>query len=401
MSTKYPSINCVNPESQREWKGPNAFWYIQEKIDGSQMSFGFVGDTLSFFNKGKIIKSGNKIFNKAMMMISEIQNKLDSTLIYHCEVVQKKKHSTVLYNRTPEYYIILYDLQEKSEGGRFFSYKKLIKEAERVGLECTQVLYDNKIEKSDESPISIGSKLISEIENGNIQSCLGGTPEGIVIKHNNFYDENLKRTLPLKYKMVTSKFREEIGLKQKKQISDNFLENLGLNYNVVARFRKAVYRLRDSETLSENKTENLDKLIAELDCDFDKEYENIIKSYLWCEYRDGIIKSSRTDFVSWYKTQQCVSQSPKLTKDEIIDFVTSIGFEYNKESRFKSVVNFIETNVGPLDENKNKNIAKICQYLDNDIDNNSLHFKNLLWEKFSPTIKTFARRDFITWYSKF
>lgn len=50
------------------------------------------------------------------------------------------------------------------------------------------------------------TKLMDQIESGEIQSCLGGTLEGIVLKHHAFKQNNKITATKLKY--VTDKFKE-------------------------------------------------------------------------------------------------------------------------------------------------------------------------------------------------
>ena len=383
--TKYPSINIVNPDSERDWSGQNSEWYIQEKIDGSQLTFCFVDNKLEFFNKGKIVKNGNKYFNKAIIMLSEMSHLLSHELIYHGEVVQKCKHSTITYERTPEFYVIIYDIQDSN--GKYFHYRDIISECTRIGFEYCQVLYDNGIEKSDKSPIVISQQLISDIENGNIKSCLGGTPEGVVIKHHNFIDVN-GVSHATKLKMTTTKFREEIGLKQHntKNSENNFIEILGKNYNVEARFVKAVYRMRDQELLCDDKDENIQKIIMELDNDFEKENMEIVKNYLWSEYHDEIIKESKKNFVNWYLRNE----------SNFVDSI-NIGNQYNNPDRFIRVI----SECNDLNPDKKKNVSKLCQLLDSDLEHHKVDIKNELWNQYGMEIKQFARHNFMEWFDNF
>ena len=91
---KYPSIEHVNLNSTRVWKGEdpetanNHRFYLEEKVDGSQLSFCVETSndeqqipTVEFFNKGKQIQKSNKTFYKAIAMVETLAPRLDPTFV--------------------------------------------------------------------------------------------------------------------------------------------------------------------------------------------------------------------------------------------------------------------------------------------------------------------------------
>ena len=309
MIVPYPSIETLKLKTSKEWINTssgvtttgsvnNYKYYIEEKIDGSQMSFLSREGRIDFYNKRNRIDRidrNNGVFCKAMMMLSrdEFVQVLNNQYIYHGEAVCNIRHNVVVYERTPKYYFILYDIYDVNTG-KYLNLEQKHKEALRIGLECTSVLYVNN--DPDKHPSVVCEDLIRQIEDNKIQSCLGGSIEGIVLKHESFISRNKEIAVKLKY--VTQKFKERHVLKQEKVVRSpsEFLEWLGKSFSTIPRFNKAYQHI-----IERQEQLNMDKLVAELDIDFDKEYKDEIITYLWAEFGPIIKKYAREGVGSWYK----------------------------------------------------------------------------------------------------
>ena len=81
---------------------------IQEKIDGSQISFGLLEHegklVLSMRSKGATIypEAYPKDFSKAVAAIIAVQDKLMPGWVYRGEQLNKPKHGTLAYDRVPQ-----------------------------------------------------------------------------------------------------------------------------------------------------------------------------------------------------------------------------------------------------------------------------------------------------------
>jgi hypothetical protein len=303
---KYPSIEHVNITSSRDWQGTteeealNHEYYIEEKIDGSQLSFALAQDNtaLQFYNKGKAIAPTNKTFYKATAMLQMLSQKCNPEFVYHGEAVCDKRHNVAQYERTPKYYFVLYDLSS-STTGEYYGPEVKRSEAERLGLECVQTLYHNQ--DPSLSPYSKCEELIEQIDAGVIKSMLGGKIEGVVLKHHNFVRNSKK--VSTKLKLVTDEFKESHASskgKRKKATPEEVLEDLGTCYATHARFHKAYQHLRDQEKLT-NKPKDIHMISQELDEDFAREHLEEIKNYLWVEFGPTILAHAKTGFSDWYK----------------------------------------------------------------------------------------------------
>jgi hypothetical protein len=299
----YPSIDTLSVKSTRNWlENENYKYYIEEKIDGSQLSIVIDNDgKLSFYNKNK--RAGmNNSFEKAITMLNfkyDNKNILNPDYTYYGESVCRIKHNVCVYERTPKFYFILYDIFNNVSNEYVSSEIKKL-EADRVGFEIVQTLYQNT--DPNQNPYDICEKLINQIESGEIKSCLGGTIEGVVLKHHAF----IKKGNPVatKLKLVTTKFKERHSIKQPKTelSADDFLISLGNSFCTEARFHKAYQHLIENNTINpENiKNKDRDKIIMELNSDFDKEYKDELKELLYTEFSPLLKKLAREGSGNWF-----------------------------------------------------------------------------------------------------
>ncbi len=300
----FPSIETIKINSKRLWnEGDNYKYYIEEKIDGSQLSM-FINDNdhISFYNKNKTVSENNSAFMKAITMLRykyDGKNILNQNYIYHGESICRIKHNVIAYSRTPINYFIIYDIYDITTN-KYVSLETKKEETKRIGLEMVAILYYNS--DPETNPYTTCTKLIEQIETGELQSCLGGTLEGIVLKHHEFSQNNKVSATKLKY--VTNKFKERHVIKQPKvELSaDDFLNSLGNSFCTEGRFHKAYQHLVESGKITENnvKRNDLDKIIGELNTDFDKEYQEELMLLLWTEFSPHIKKLARNNVGIWF-----------------------------------------------------------------------------------------------------
>jgi len=301
----YPSIDTLNVKSTRSWlDDENYKYYIEEKIDGSQLSIVVDNEgKLSFYNKNK--RAGmNNAFEKAITMLSfkyDNKNILNPDYTYHGESVCRIKHNVCVYERTPKNYFILYDIFNNISN-EYVSSEIKKSEAERVGFEIVQTLYQNI--DPNQNPYDMCEKLISQIESGEIKSCLGGAIEGIVLKHHAFIKKG--KSVSSKLKLVTTNFKERHLVKQPKaELSANeFLTSLGNSFCTEARFHKAYQHLVENNTINPEsiKKSDKDKIIMELNSDFDKEYKDELYELLYTEFSPLLKKLAREGAGNWFTT---------------------------------------------------------------------------------------------------
>jgi ATP-dependent RNA circularization protein (DNA/RNA ligase family) len=339
----FPSIQDLSEENLKKKDQIN--FYIEEKIDGSQISFKLVDDKIIFFNKKKVMNKESLTYIKVMIKLPIIKNLLDKDLTYHGEYLKSKKANVVEYDRVPKFNFILYDVYSDSEN-RWFNYEEKKKAADKIGLECVQLLFvQNDI---SQIPFEKGTELIKQIEEGKITSSLGGIPEGIVVKKEG-----------AKFKMVTTKFKERHAKKQSKlnQTFEDSLKIFGEQFNVQPRFQKAFQHLNEEETEI-----NLDNLIKELDKDLLKEYEPEINNYIKAECFEHV---SRV-----FNTSSDITKYEGI-KDKLIREIMVKSCEHKKNLK--------------LEDNKVHDINNLTIFFD-------------FCEMFKPIICEYARTGLLHWY---
>lgn len=297
----YPKISVLDLDSKRQWNEVNKDWYIQEKVDGSQLSVSINKDgSLTFWNKNKAISDQAKVFAKACSMIKAIQDKLNPEYRYHGEAVCCRRHGIVHYATVPPYYWILYDIQVEATR-KYLSVDEMEAEAKRIGLAFVQRLYQN----SDAAiqPIPIVQDLIDKIERGELTSTLGGNSiEGVVLKHHNFVSD--KGITATKQKFVSSQFKERhasgVGKSDRNMNPDEFLDMLGSQFNTAPRFTKAIQHLKEADKF-QPKPNEMFKISQELDSDLEAECKALIQEFLWVEFSPKIFAASRKNLKEWYE----------------------------------------------------------------------------------------------------
>ena len=138
----YPSVYAMGHRAVRDiLSGPVT---VQEKIDGSQFSFGFFpgGDAepLRARSKGAQLNvlAPEKMFARAVEVIRALP--LHEGWTYRGEYLAKPKHNALAYDRVPAGHIILFDINVGHED--YLPYDAVREEAERLGLEAVPRLHE-------------------------------------------------------------------------------------------------------------------------------------------------------------------------------------------------------------------------------------------------------------------
>ena len=149
---------------------------IEEKIDGSQFSFGMIDGVLHVRSKGREfdVYACDDMFKKACETVLALADKLQPDWTYRGEYLSKPKHNALAYDRTPVQNIILFDINTGEEN--YLSDYLKLHEANRLGLEVVPVLFKGKVKDVEQirtllaKPSILGAQLI----------------EGVVIKNLGF-----------------------------------------------------------------------------------------------------------------------------------------------------------------------------------------------------------------------
>ena len=149
---------------------------VQEKVDGSQISFGVLDGKLSMRSKGVPLdlEQPNSMFALGVEAVKRVQHLLVDGWVYRGEYLSKPKHNTLAYDRVPSNHIALFDIEILSLGPQNFALSATVEaEAERLGFEAAPVLHDGFIGTTNDL-----RAMLDRV------SCLGGAKiEGVVVKN--------------------------------------------------------------------------------------------------------------------------------------------------------------------------------------------------------------------------
>lgn len=270
---------------------------VEEKVDGSQFSFGRFNGELKVRSKGKEMfpDAPEKMFAEAVRVVASLD--LRDGWTYRGEYLQKPKHNCITYSRIPKNHIILFDINTDQENYLDHSVKAI--EAERIGLEVVPVMYFGQID----NPAMVQAFLDRD-------SILGGSKiEGVVIKNYSQFGGD-KKVLMGKY--VSEVFKEvhkkEWGESNPKQ-GDIIIRLIDM-FKTEARWSKAVQHLSEKGEL-DNSPKDIGKLFVEVKEDIKKECKDEIKDTLYKWAIDSILRGSCGGMPEWYKNKLLENQFSK------------------------------------------------------------------------------------------
>ena len=262
---------------------------IEEKVDGSQFSFGLFDGEIKCRSRNKEmnIESPVGMFQEAAITVAGLKDKLHPGWTYRGEYLRTPKHNALAYDRVPKGHIIIFDIAVGEED--YLPYIDKANEAERLGLEVVPIISAGKVESAEEL-----EKFLER------DSTLGGQKiEGVVIKN---YDRFGPDKKILMGKHVSEKYRE---MHDKKWVGERtgpraIIDQISEALATEARWEKAVQHLRDRGEL-EGEPRDIGKLIVEAQNDIGEECEDMIKDMLYVWAIRNIRKGAVRGLAEWYK----------------------------------------------------------------------------------------------------
>lgn len=291
----YPSIYNLGHAAIAELF--NGEVIVEEKVDGSQISFGVRDGQLAMRSKGAEIHvlAPEGMFARGVEVATALHaaGKLRDGWTYRGEYLAKPKHNVLAYDRAPANNIILFDVNTGPESYASPDLKRDV--AAELGLECVPQLFRGKID----NPAELRALLET-------MSVLGGQKiEGVVIKPAN-YDLFGRDKKCLFGKFVSEAFKEtharEWVKEHKTPGGADILTAIGQTLNTQARWAKARIHLEEAGKL-EHSPRDIALLIKEIPADIAKECEDEIKQQLfdwaWPQLRRAVTKG----MPEWYKEE--------------------------------------------------------------------------------------------------
>lgn len=303
----YPKIwNMGHPQARDLFKDPVL---VEEKVDGSQFSFGLIDGELKIKSKSAHIDENAPptMFKSAVETVVSLRdaNMLYPGWTYRGEVLSHPRHNVLAYDRVPVGNIVLFDI---SIGYEEFASRALKEdEAFRLGLEVVPVVFQGTISSAEELQALMDRT-----------SMLGGQKiEGLVIK--NYFRHGIDGK-QLMGKLVSAAFKEVHAgeWRSANPTNKDIIAVIADKLTSPARWQKAVQHMREAGTLTDS-PKDIGPLLGVISNDVKAEEEEAIKEALF-KYAWKIIARQVTNgFPQWYK-QELLTRQFELNTGRVIEF---------------------------------------------------------------------------------
>lgn len=291
----YPSIFTIGHRTTKQLFDGERQLIVEEKVDGSQFTFGIKDGELRMRSKGAEVHelTPEKMFSSAVATVQELKPLLNDGWLYRGEYLKSPKHNVLIYSRIPNKHIILFDITR--EDGVFLTPEEKQAEAARLGLEVVRTYYVGAIANVNDLRLYLDS-----------ESALGGQKvEGVVVK-------------PLAYdvygtdkKVVLAKFVSE-AFKEVHQATwtkdhrpaggKDIVALIGATVNTQARWQKALIHAKEEGKI-EGTPRDIGLLIGAVTADVSKEETENIKQQLFDWAWPQIRRMSTAGLAEWYKEE--------------------------------------------------------------------------------------------------
>ena len=287
--SSYSSIYTIGHKAARELFLDEVV--VQEKLDGSQISFGRIDGELSVRSKGVQINvdAPDKMFAKAVEYLKSVEHVMCPGWVYRGEYLSKPKHNTLAYSRVPKNHIALFDVDKQDQD---YSNPQAVRiEAQALAVDVIPTYFHGKVES-----------LADLLKFMDYESFLGGPKvEGFVVKNYNRFTQE-KKVLMGKYVSAEFKEQHKVQWKNTSPQAGDILQRLIMTYKHENRWKKAVQSVRDAGELAEE-PKDIGKLILAVKEDILKECADEIKETLYAWAKDQVLRGATAGLPEWYKDQ--------------------------------------------------------------------------------------------------
>lgn len=292
--SSYPSIYAIGHAALTSLlEGPVV---VQEKIDGSQFSFGMFDGELRCRSKGAPlhIEAPERMFTAAIDSVKSIAHLLVDGWTYRAEYLAKPRHNALAYDRIPAGHLILFDINTGLES--YVTARELQDYAVHLGLEAVPILHHGYLDD-----MNVLRELLDTT------SVLGGQKiEGVVIKNYAQFGRDKK---VLMGKFVSEAFKEvhAANWKESNPHHGDIIQMLVGKYRTPARWAKAVQHLREAGTL-EASPRDIGPLIREVNTDIEKECAEEIAKALYDWAIPSVRRGATAGLPEWWKEELMKAQ---------------------------------------------------------------------------------------------
>lgn len=265
---------------------------VEEKIDGSQFSFGITheGD-LMIRSKGCIMNvfAPEQMFTAAVETVKRLAPRLHPGWTYRTEYLSKPKHNTLAYARIPIWHLIVFDVATGEE--HYLPYHEKWAEAARLGLECVPLLLAAQVDSAAEIRQLLDTK-----------SILGGQKiEGVVVKPRNYDLFGVDHKV-LMGKFVSEAFKEIHGGEWRKAnpTPNDIIDQIALDLKTPARWNKALQHLTEDGKI-DGSPRDIGALMKEVPVDIETDCAELIRDRLYAFAWPHIHRKVTAGLPEWHK----------------------------------------------------------------------------------------------------
>lgn len=289
ISSYWKSVNVGDPKLAGFFTGSPMV--LEEKLDGSQLSFGKINGVLCARSRNKQLDVDNpeKLFARAIEHIKTLD--LPDNVIFRGEAITSNRHNTLVYSKMPPGFVVIFNADSPITGETLDH----IKLADELGfMHATQLAH---LDGNDtvEAVINTMELFLDK------ESALGGAKlEGVVCKR--LSDPKYFMNRPIFAKLVSQEFREKHKLVWKGTNPGNadILHQIIDALATDARFIKSVQHMAERGELDRS-LKDIGPLIKEVGSDCIEEEEEWIKDRLWSWAKDKVRRGIGSRVPSWYK----------------------------------------------------------------------------------------------------
>lgn len=289
MISAYSSVYAIGHKAiEALFSGPVI---VEEKVDGSQFSFGVYGGELRCrsHHAQLLLDHHDSMFSAAVETVRRLAPLLRDGWTYRGEYLQKPKHNTLAYDRIPNQHIIGFDIMVEPEG--YLDYDAKAAEFARIGLETVPLLFNGVVTNFD-----MFKAFLDRV------SILGGSKiEGVVCKNYALFTQEKKVAMG---KYVSEAFKEVHAGEWKKNnpVGRDIIQKIIEQYKTPARWSKAVQHLREAGQL-DNSPKDIGALMREVGEDILKECKGEIIDILFAWAWKNIQRGVTAGLPEWYKDE--------------------------------------------------------------------------------------------------
>jgi hypothetical protein len=287
----YPSIYNLGHRAIAELLQRDVL--VEEKVDGSQFSFGIFDGELKCRSKGAQlhVDAPDKMFSAGVAAVKERAEQLTPGWTYRGEYLAKPRHNGLVYSRIPRGHVVLFDVNTAEAD--YLTHAEKVTEAERLDFDVVPALFTGRLEHITDF------RRFLETE-----SILGGQKiEGVVVKPA-AYDLFGPDKKVLMGKFVSEAFKEVHAAAWKKDnpTGKDKLSELGDSYCTQARWQKALIHLKERGLIADD-VRDIGTLIKEVPEDIKRECEDEIKAALFAWAWPHIRRMTTRGMPEWYKEE--------------------------------------------------------------------------------------------------